>query len=148
MTAKQSCDPVVTEVETVQVWEVKFSNGSNAAVFQAEMYQHSVVDEIFRLHSRLLGVQVAKVRVTVRRKCTRTNKGVSETGAVSWTSNVAQELVVVLRTLEHAIAQVLPMDADRGVATAVETRTCIAVTPLLVFVSRTIVDTVTTHVHR
>ena len=50
--------------------------------------------------------------------------------------------------MEHAVTQVVPVEADDGVAAAVEAGTHVAVAIRLVLVARAVVGTVTTHVDR
>ena len=78
----------------------------------------------------------------------RTNSGQTLTATSLWTAYVTQQLVVLQWTLEDAVTQVLRMQTDGRVTTAVEAWTRVAVTLHLVLPARAVIDPVTHNVHR
>ena len=79
-------------------------------------------------------------------KGTRAQESVSVARAARWTSGVAQQFIVVSRTLRVVVTDVMGMQAHCGVPAAVETGTDhFVLTPSFILGVRTIVDTVTAH---
>ena len=77
-----------------------------------------------------------------------THSGQTLTPTSLWTTDVTQQLIVLQRTLEDAVTQVLRMQTDGRVTTAVEAWTRVAVTLRLVLPARAVIDPVTHNVHR
>ena len=65
-----------------------------------------------------------------------------------WTSEVAQQFIIVLGTVEVPVSDVAGVDTDSRGPAAIETWTHVAVTPRLVLAARAVVDTVTANKHR
>ena len=69
--------------------------------------------------------------------------------AAGWgASGLTQQLVVPPWTLCQAVTQVVHVQTHTGAPTTVESRTCVVVTPCLVFVSWTVVHVVATDINR
>ena len=93
------------------------------------MYQKVIVGQITGRHTRPTGVQVAKSRVGAGRKIGRTDEG--QTLAATHIRAgylLTKQLVIILRTLKHAVTHMVSMKTHFGTSTTVVACTGVVVT--------------------
>ena len=139
---------IVTHVQYEGVRQGDVEDVTQAAMCQAKRHKVKVTVEPGRRHHGTAGVNVAELRVQVRRKRVLTHSGQTLTPTPPRTADVTQQLVVTARTLEDPVTQVMGMQTHRGVTTAVEAWTGEDVAPRLVLPARAVVDSVAHNVHR
>ena len=76
------------------------------------------------------------------------HEGVALAHTVSSTGEVAEVLIILLRTLAPAVTHVCHVQTDSGASTAVQTRAGGIFTLMLVIVTRTVIDIIAAHKQR
>ena len=94
----------------------------NAAVGQTEKHQESVGSQVDWVQPTIPGVQVPQILMEVRRKTVSTGEGQSETCAHMRAVDVAEQFIVMLGALSHAVTNVVGMQAHHGHTTAVKAK--------------------------
>ena len=139
---------VLADVQTAEVGQCRVVKTSQSAPSQAEMDQHDVVPQLSCRQSATAGVKIPHLREPLGLESLRTAVGESVARAAVRTGEVAEQLVVLLRSVVVEITHVAGVDTNMGGVTAVEAWTGITVAARLVFTARAVVDSVTADIHR
>ena len=139
---------VVAQVQFSEILKREIRQVVDIAPRQDKLDEVEVAGQVSRRQTRTAGVQVTELRVQLSSE--RGGAGESEalTSTFVRTSQATEPLVVLLRAVENAVAHVVSVQTDAGVAAAVVPGTSQGVAPHLVLTPGAVLHPVTAQEHR